>query len=189
MKIQLWKNGFWSNTINFRSLFFLTQVIFGHQRSDEPDKLENFSWTIEIDLFWPFFLIRNDSSLFRITQNKKIFIIKIMIKINYLFDMSTVLFLFWWFHSRSQSRTGQMSRNGRSSRLYMAEKETKRNGNFRVWFWVRNPIFRSRVRILDMTYFYSQQDTMRNFFSSITKNCKHFAVIYKMIFKYFKAQI
>ena len=122
-------------------------------------------------------MIRDNSEKLKI---KILFIIKIMIKINYLVDMSTVLFRFWWDHSRSQSRTIRMSRNGRSSRLYMAEKETKRNGNFRVRLWVRNSV---------VTSFFSQQDTMQSFFSNIMKNCKHSAVIYKMTFKYFKAQI
>ena len=85
------------------------------------------------------------------------------------------------FKSRKQYRSVQMSRNGRSSRLYMAEKETKRNGNFRVRSWVRNSAMTS--------FFQSQRGTMQSFSSNIMKNCKHFAVIYKMIFKYFKGQI
>ena len=93
-------------------------------------------------------------------------------------------FFLAWFHSKA-IQTIRMSRNGRSSRLYMAEKETKRNGNFRV---------RSRsIGVLSSNprhdIIFSQLDTMLSSFSSIMKNWKHFAVTYKMIFKYSKAQI
>ena len=67
------------------------------------------------------------------------------------------------------------------SRLYMAEKETKRNGNFRVRLWVRNSALTS--------FFKSQRGTMQSFFWNIMKNYKHSAAIYKMIFKYSKALI